>query len=71
MEEYKVNTFETLLKRTEDSVKTSFELYKLNTLNNILKVASAVIVRVTVLLFFLMFFLITSVAVAILVGDAL
>jgi len=71
MEENNVSTFETLLTRTEDYVKTSFELFKLNTLNEILKVVSAVIAKATLLLFFFMFLLIASVAVAILVGDAL
>ncbi|HBG23766.1 MAG: hypothetical protein A2X17_06555 [Bacteroidetes bacterium GWF2_41_61] len=71
MEENNVSTFETLLTRTEDYVKTSFELFKLNTLNEILKVVSAVIAKATLLLFFFTFFLLASVAVAILVGDAL
>lgn len=65
------NTLETLLIRTEDYVKTSFELFKLNTLKEILKVVSAVVAKTTVLLLFFIFFFIASIAAAILIGDAL
>ncbi|MDP3435796.1 MAG: phage holin family protein [Bacteroidales bacterium] len=71
MEEHRENSLDTLLIRTEDYLKTSFELFKLNTLKEILKVVSAVITRATVILFFFMFFLIASIAVAILIGDTL
>ncbi len=71
MEEYNDSTFETLLLKTEEYVKTSFELIKLKTLNEILKVVSAIISRTTALLFIFMFFLTASLAVAILIGDSL
>lgn len=71
MEENQENTLETLLIRTEDYVKTSFELFKLNTLKEILKVVSAVVAKTTVLLLFFIFFFIASIAAAILIGDAL
>ncbi len=71
MEEHRENSFETLLIRTEDYLKTSFELFKLNTLKEVLKVVSAVITRITVMLFFFMFFLIASIAIAILIGNTL
>ena len=71
MEEYKVNTLEALLQRTEDYVKTSFELFKLNTLNKLVEILSGVITRALIFLFFFMFFLIASVSMAILIGDAI
>jgi len=71
MDDYKGSNFEILLERAEDYIKTSIQLFKLNTINKILKVASAIISKAFVTLFLFMFLFIASIGGSILLGDIL
>ena len=71
MEDYKGSNFEILVERAEDYIKTSIQLFKLNTINKILKVASAIISKAFVTLFLFMFLFIASIGGSILLGDIL
>ncbi|HCV16206.1 MAG TPA: hypothetical protein DF637_07725 [Rikenellaceae bacterium] len=71
MEDYKGNNFEILLERSEDYIRTSIKLFKLNTINKILNVVSAIISKAVVILFLFMFLLIASIGASILLGEIL
>ncbi|MDP3398485.1 MAG: phage holin family protein [Bacteroidales bacterium] len=71
MEDYKGNNFEILLERSEDYIRTCIKLFKLNTINKILKVGSAIITKAVVTLFLFMFLFIASIGGSILLGETL
>lgn len=71
MEDSKGNNFEILLESAQDYIKTSITLYKLNTVNKVLSVVSALISKSVVMLFLSLFLLIASIGAAFLLGDIL
>ena len=70
MDEYS-NVFETLLERAEEYAKTSIELYKLKTIDKVSEVLSATLSRALACFFFLCFFLMGSVGLALWLGEIL
>jgi hypothetical protein len=71
MEENHNNSIETLLERAGEYVKTTIELAKLKTLDKISDAISSVVSRTISIIFLVMFFLMGSIGISLLIGDAL
>ena len=69
--EEQANILESLLGRAEEYGKTSLELLKLKALDKILSVVSSIISRTVAFVFIFTFFLMGTIGVAYLLGDAL
>lgn len=65
------NTLETLLERAGDYTKTTIELVKLKAVDKVSDSISSVVSRTISLLLIMMFFLMGSIGVSLLIGDAL
>jgi hypothetical protein len=63
--------FESLLERAEEYSKTSIELFKLKAVDKVSDVVSSIASRAIACIFFLLFFLMGSVGLALWVGDIL
>ena len=69
--EPKINLIEPLLERVEQYSKTSFELFKLKSLDKTADVTSSLISRLAFVLVFALFALTLTIAVALWLGDLL
>jgi hypothetical protein len=65
------SNFETLLERTEDYAKTSFELLKLKAVDKISDGASSAASKIVAMFFFILFFLLASVGLSLWLGDVM
>lgn len=63
--------FEPLFKRAEEYGKTSYELFKLKTVDKTVGIASTFVSRTIAVLFFSMFILIANIGVSLWLGDLL
>lgn len=71
MEENHNNSIETLLERAGEYVKTTIELAKLKTLDKVSDAISSAISRTISIILLIMFFLMGSIGISLLIGDAL
>jgi hypothetical protein len=69
--EVKESSFKSLLDSTEDYVKTSYELFKLKTIDKASDKVSVIVSRIAVLFVFVLFILMASVGVGLWLGSIL
>ena len=69
--ENKIDVLEPLIERAENYAKSSFELYKLKTVNKSATIISTVYLRALVVFFFSIFFITASIGVSLWLGDLL
>jgi hypothetical protein len=65
------NVFESLFERVEEYTKTTIELYKLRTVDKVAEVVSTTASRAMAWIFFILFFLMGSLGLALWLGDVL
>ena len=71
MEENNNNSIETLLERTGEYIKTTIELTKLKAVDKVSDSISSIVSRTVSALLLIMFFLMGSIGISLLIGDAL
>lgn len=69
--ENKATFLEPLFERAEEYGKTSYELFKLKTIDKTVGIASTFVSRSIAVIFFLMFILIANIGIALWLGDLL
>ncbi len=71
MEEREKHPLESLLEGAEDYGKSSFELFKLKTLDKTSALASAIVINAAILIIISMFFLVGTIGLALWLGEIL